>query len=247
MAETESEGRPARDQTDAPGSGRERDATRGASRKQFVGLVGGAGGAAALSTLLAACGGEEEEQEVQPRTGPEGTAAGDPGTDLEILNYVLFLEYLEQDLYEQALKSGELGDPQLQRLAKEILGNETEHVNLLEGVVQQLGGQPVARPGTTFDSVIQGGEAEILEVAATLENLGAAAYLGQAPRIENGRVLEAVLSIHTVEGRHAAALNELAGLGSTDGKLKGSLPDGAFAEPMSREQVLRAAAPFVKE
>ena len=47
----------------------------------------------------------------------------------------------------------------------------------------------------------------MLETAAAVENLGAAAYLGQARRIQTKEILAAALSIHTVEARHAAALN----------------------------------------
>jgi hypothetical protein len=95
--------------------------------------------------------------------------------------------------------------------------------------------------------VIDAGRERILEVASTVENLGASAYLGQAPRIQNLRILESALAIHTVEARHAAALNEIAGNGfASGGKLVGSVPDGAFAQPMTREEVLTAAAPYVQ-
>jgi hypothetical protein len=79
-----------------------------------------------------------------------------------------------------------------------------------------------------------------------VENLGASAYLGQAANVRDDRILEAALSIHTVEARHAAAFNELAGndfLATQE--LNGKVPDGAFAEPRTREQVLELAAPFV--
>ncbi len=59
-------------------------------------------------------------------------------------------------------------------------------------------------------------------------------------------MLAAALAIHSVEARHAAALNELAGRGfGGKGGLSGSLPDGAFAKPMSEAQVLKAVQPFL--
>ena len=73
--------------------------------------------------------------------------------------------------------------------------------------------------------------------AATVENLGAAAYLGQAGSIQNKEVLAAALSIHTVEARHASALNELLGEAVT--------PDGAFAKPASMDEVLTKVKPFI--
>ena len=86
----------------------------------------------------------------------------------------------------------------------------------------------------------------VLATAATVENLGAAAYLGQAGRIEDKEILAAALSIHSVEARHAAALNDLAGRGfKGDGALEGSIPDGAFAKPMSMDEVLKQVKPFL--
>ena len=45
------------------------------------------------------------------------------------------------------------------------------------------------------------------KLAATVENLGAAAYLGQAGNIKSKEILAAALAIHTIEARHAATLN----------------------------------------
>ena len=59
--------------------------------------------------------------------------------------------------------------------------------------------------------MIAGGPQKILETAAAVENLGAAAYLGQAGNIKDKEILAAALAIHSVEGRHAAALNTLVG------------------------------------
>ncbi len=77
----------------------------------------------------------------------------------------------------------------------------------------------------------------MLELAAVVENLGAAAYLGKAPEITNPDVLAAALAIHSVEARHAAALNRLLG--------KSPTPNGAFAQPATEKQVLAAVQPFI--
>lgn len=213
------------------------------SRRRFLELAGAGGAALAMSTLVAACGGDDEPQQQDTRDAGDPTQ---PSTDLEIINYALLLEYLEEDFYKLAVDSGELRS-EYQTLALEIRGNETEHVQALESLVEQLAGVPVPRPEPKFDAVIQGGEQSILDTAATLENVGAAAYLGQAPRIQNTRVLESALAIHTVEARHAAALNEIAGNGFSGGDpLSGSIPNGAFGRPMTREEVLQETAPFIK-
>jgi hypothetical protein len=65
----------------------------------------------------------------------------------------------------------------------------------------------------------------------------AAAYLGRAAAIESPDVLAAALSIHSVEGRHAAVLNVLTGQKPT--------PDGAFAQGADMSEVLAAVQPFL--
>ena len=85
-----------------------------------------------------------------------------------------------------------------------IRDNELGARGRFTATVEKLGGKP-KRPKTNFDAVIDGGVNKILETAAVVENLGAAAYLGQAGRIQSKEILAAALAIHSVEGRHAAA------------------------------------------
>ena len=217
------------------------------SRKRFLKMVGGTGAASALAILLAACG--EEDQTTT--AGGEDAAAGGSGEassggDVGILKYALTLELLEEDLYKQVLDSGELSGEVLE-LIEEVYENEQEHVLALTSLVEQLGSNPVTAPKTDFKSVLEGGEPEILKVSAMVENLGASAYLGQADKIQTPEILSAALSIHTVEARHAARFNELAGNGFMTGdELRGSVPDGAFAKPMTMEEVLEQIQPFVQ-
>ena len=75
------------------------------------------------------------------------------------------------------------------------------------------------------------------KLAATVENLGAAAYLGQAGNIKSKEILAAALAIHSVEARHAATLNGVLG--------KDITPDGAFAKPADMATVLAAVKPFI--
>jgi len=158
--------------------------------------------------------------------------------DLEIVQYALTLEHVETDFYDAVIRSGVIKDKALAATAAMIRDNEQEHVDALTAAVKNLGGKP-QKPQTSFDSVIKGGAKKVLETAAAVENLGAAAYLGQAARIQSKEILAAALSIHTVEGRHAAALNKAAG--------KSIVPDGAFAKPASMSEVLPQVKPFLKE
>ena len=205
-------------------------------RKRFLRMMGGAGAASAFAIFLAACGDDDESS-----NGGGGAAAGndDAGSmngDLEIVQYALTLEHLETDFYNAVIDAGVITDKALAETAKAIRDNEQQHVDALTATVKKLGGKP-ERPKTNFDSVLEGGPDMVLNTAAEVENLGAAAYLGQAGRIKSKEILAAALAIHSVEGRHAAALNSVVG--------KTIVPDGAFAKPASMEEVLPKVKPFL--
>ena len=211
------------------------------SRSRFLRMVGGAGAAGALSVLIAACGGDDEEESGasggDKSSNPAPASGGSASGDLEIANYALTLEYLEADFYAKVIESGEVTDKKIAELAKSIGQNEQAHVDALKSMVEKMGGKPAAKPTTNFDDVLAGGPEKILATAAEVENLGAAAYLGQAGNIKSMEVLAAALSIHSVEARHAAALNTLVG--------KTVVPDGAFAKPASKDEVLKKVQPFI--
>lgn len=176
------------------------------SRKRFLKALGGTGAAAALGTLLAACGSSEKE-ELTPGGSKQNTGAG-VGTDqygagdLGIVRYALVLEYLEVDFYAAAAESGKLTG-RAADITKRFGEQERQHVAALEGEVEKLGGQPPERSKAQFPLSTP---KAILEFAVGLESLGASAYLAQAGRVEDQELLGALLTIHTVEGRHAAAL-----------------------------------------
>jgi rubrerythrin len=153
--------------------------------------------------------------------------------DLEIVNYALTLEYLEADFYAAVVGAGLFKGAQ-QSLLKQIADSEAQHVDALTATAKQLGGKPAPRPKTDFPLE---GKRKVVQLAATVENLGAAAYLGQAGRIKSKEILAAALAIHSVEARHAAAIGLLAGRRIT--------PDGAFAKPASMDEVLPQVKPFI--
>ena len=219
------------------------------SRKRFFKMLGGAGAVSAFSIALAACGDDDKKAsgDVTTPTQPEPSNAESNTSDLKILNYALTLEFLEAEFYSGVIASGLVKDPKVVSIAKKFGSTEQEHVDALTATIKKLGGKPVAKPKTNFQPTLDKGLKAVLEAAADVENLGAAAYLGQAGKIKNKEVLAAALAIHTVEARHAAALNELVGRGFGDGKggLKGSLPDGPFAKPMDMAAVLAAVKPFL--
>ncbi len=218
------------------------------SRKRFFKMLGGAGAVSAATVILAACGDDDDDSS----SGSSGsTPSADPSAsdmegDLKVLNYALTLEFLEADFYKQVIASGLVKDAKVATIAKKFGESEQEHVDALIATIKKLGGKPVAAPKTNFGPTLDKGLMAVLETAADVENLGAAAYLGQAGNIKNKEVLAAALAIHSVEARHAAALNILVGRGfGGKGGLSGALPDGAFAKPMDDTAVLAAVKPFL--
>jgi hypothetical protein len=202
------------------------------SRRKFMALTGGT---ASLSVLVAACGDDDDEG----TTSTTETTASDDALaqfgegDIGIVNYALTLEYLEAAFYDEVAKSGLFKGADL-ALIEQFGKTEAEHVVALTSTVKELGGTPAPIPKTQFDLT---DAAAVLQTAADVENLGAAAYLGQAAAIESPAVLAAALSIHSVEARHAATLNTL-----TDQVIT---PDGPFAKPADAQTVLDSVQPFI--
>ena len=96
--------------------------------------------------------------------------------DLGIANYALTLEYLEADFYAKVDNSGMLKG-KVADLAKRFGNEEQAHVDALIALIKKAGGKPAVAPKTNFPL---DDEKSILKLAATVENLGARAYLGQA-------------------------------------------------------------------
>jgi hypothetical protein len=220
-----------REQAERPQSAIARAAKDPVSRRKFMALTGGSAAAAAF---LAACGSDSGTTTTSTAMsgGSSETAQFGKG-DVGILNYALTLEYLETAFYADVIKSGLFKGAELETIKKFGM-EEGEHVKALTAAVKSLGGKPAPEPKTEFPLK---SAKSVLELASTVENLGAAAYLGQAGNITSPEVLASALAIHSVEGRHASALNTLLGMPIT--------PDGAFAKPATAKEVLKSVEPFI--
>ncbi len=205
-------------------------------RKRFLKMVGAGGAASFGAFVLAACGSSKNSTASTAATsaGAASTSSASASTgDIGILNYALTLEYLESEFYRKVLAanlfSGKVGS-----LLGGFSRQEQSHVVALKSAVTSLGGTPAAKPEGKFPIT---SATQVANLAYTIENLGAAAYLGQAAKIQSPEVLASALAIHTVEARHAATLATLVN--------KSVTPDGAFAKPAEMSTVLAAVKPFL--
>lgn len=207
------------------------EALAGDTRAGFLkkaGLAGGAfvGGGALLGALTPAAA-----MAAGKGLPPAKFGKGDIG----ILNYALTLEYLEAAFYNEATanqrKKTFLKDAESQAFLKQTTTDENAHVAFLK---KALGSKAVAAPKVDFGDTT-GSEAKFIATAVALENTGVHAYLGQALNFKTPANAAAALSIAMVEARHASVAGLL--LKPTP---KNISPDGAFDEPFTANQVLKA-------
>ena len=190
--------------------------------------------------------------------------AQDFNDDLEILNYALTLEHLEYAFYRDGLAQfseddlstalaeasdeadaetssdsdvaevDDEDDVSVYARLEEVRDHEQAHVDTLAQTITDLGGTPVNEG--TYDFGYGDDAMMFLTTAQALENTGVAAYAGAAPQIQDDGLLAAALSIHSVEARHAAYIND---------ELDGAPFPAAFDEALSRDEVLAIAGDFI--
>ncbi len=158
--------------------------------------------------------------------------------DIDVLNYALTLEYFEAALYKALIGANLLTGVEAQYLTT-FGAQEQTHVDTLKGVISQLGGTPVTGQAT-YNFAAAGpitNRDQLVAVLATVEDVGASAYLGAAGFLQNKDLLTAALTIHAVEGEHASIFRDMAGMApAPDVVAKGRTPD----------EVLAIVTPFLK-
>ncbi|UOQ72358.1 ferritin-like domain-containing protein [Hymenobacter cellulosilyticus] len=134
---------------------------------------------------------------------------------IDVLNYALTLELLEEDFYVKMIAGGQVPTGAPAGAIALIKKHETAHVTLLTNTIKALNGTPVA--GVKFKtSAFPAAYADQLAVAQALEDTGVRAYKGQAGALIGAMagttsLLQVALQIHSVEARHAAHIRTMRG------------------------------------
>jgi hypothetical protein len=148
--------------------------------------------------------------------------------DLGILRFDLVLEYLQAGLYTEAERLGEL-TPKTLAWARVVGAHERAHVRAIQGL---LGRATVPSPGFNYGSVTSR-ENPFIKTAVAFEDLTAALLKWQAPRLDSRSILAAVVTLHSVETRHAAWIRHIVGLKPAT---------AAFDKPASQAKMARLIA-----
>ncbi len=128
-----------------------------------------------------------------------------PSRDREVLRFALVLEELQAAFYAGAIRAGTLTGERRQ-FAERVGGQEQAHLRYLREELGVAAGSPSRyRFADAFRS-----DAHFVAAAVTLEEIGLAAYNGQAENVSRP-TLRAVSRVMSVEARHAAWARAMAG------------------------------------
>jgi Ferritin-like domain len=145
--------------------------------------------------------------------------------DIAILRFDLTLEYLQAAMYSEAERLRQL-KPRTLDWSRVVGANERGHVKAIKGL---LGRDAVKSPKFNFRGVTED-DRVFTQTAVAFEDLTAALLKTQATQVDSRRVLAALVSLHSVEARHAAWIRHIAGI----------VPSGkAFDQPTSKAKVVK--------
>lgn len=164
-------------------------------------------------------------------------------TDVDILQFALTLEHLEETFYREAFLT--LSDEAFTPLGfstqtldslKSIGKTEAAHVVLLQGALAGAGFTPVEACTYDFGGATADPTA-MVATAAILESVGVSAYLGAAPLLSDPAILGTAGAILTVEARHQTAIRVFS--------QQEAVPQ-PLDTPLGPRAVFSLAAPFIK-
>jgi Ferritin-like domain len=155
-------------------------------------------------------------------------ASGLTRNDIAILRFDLALEYLQAGLYTEAERLGAV-KPQTLAFSRVVGAHERAHARAIKGF---LGSKAVPSPSFNYRGVTEN-DAAFVKTAVAFEDLTAALLKWQAPRLDSRSIVAAVLTLHSVETRHAAWIRHIVGV----------LPvDTAFDQPKPQHDMAKLIA-----
>lgn len=165
----------------------------GLTRAAFLKGAALGGGGIALGSALAA--------------GLPAFAQGPPSRarDVQILNFLLLNEYLQEAFYARAVEEDALTG-ELVEFAETVLEHERAHVSSLQ---EELGDEARSAPAFDFGDKTSGDDT-FAAAALELEETASAAYIGQGANLTRRNILVAA-RIVSVEARHAAWVRDIIG------------------------------------
>jgi hypothetical protein len=159
---------------------------------------------------------------------PAWAAGRMTANDTSILRFDLALEYLQAGLYTEAERLGAV-KPRTLAFSRVVGAHERAHVQAIKGL---LGRRAIPSPSFNYRGVTEDDSA-FVKTAVAFEDLTAALLKWQAPRLDSRSIVAAVLTLHSVETRHAAWIRHIVGV----------LPaTTAFDEPASQHRMAELIA-----
>jgi hypothetical protein len=160
-----------------------------------------------------------------------GSASASQGltpNDTAILRFDLALEYLQAGLYTEAERIGAV-KPRTLAFSRVVGAHERAHARAIK---EFLGSKALASPSFNYRGVTED-DAAFVKTAVAFEDLTAALLKWQAPRLDSRSIVAAVLTLHSVETRHAAWIRHIVGV----------LPaTTAFDQPAPQQQMAELIA-----
>lgn len=127
--------------------------------------------------------------------------------DTAILRFDLALEYLQAGLYTEAERIGAV-KPRTLAFSRVVGAHERAHARAIKNF---LGAAALPSPSFDYRGVTED-DAAFVKTAVAFEDLTAALLKWQAPRLDSRSIVAAVLTLHSVETRHAAWIRHIVGV-----------------------------------
>jgi Ferritin-like domain len=139
--------------------------------------------------------------------GAARAAGGLTRNDTAILRFDLALEYLQAGLYTEAERLGAV-KPRTLAFSRVVGAHERAHAAAIKAL---LGSKALPSPAFDYRGVTENDSA-FVKTAVAFEDLTAALLKWQAPRLDSRSIVAAVLTLHSVEARHAAWIRHIVGV-----------------------------------